>query len=473
MAECQAFSTWLGILEARHASQPIQLGLERVQAVWSRMGEGRLAPLILSVAGSNGKGSSVAFLEAILAAAGHRVACYTSPHLLHFSERLRISGVSLPEAAWAAAFERVEHARGELTLTFFEHTTLAAFDLLRRSQVDVAVLEIGMGGRLDAVNIVAPDGSVITSIGLDHQAFLGPDRTAIGYEKAGVMRPGVPVVYADADPVPSIARHADDVCAPLWLSGRDYSLAVAAESSAELPAKLPAELVAECTAEHWFLNLPEQRLELPWPTLAAPIQLQNAAACVALLYRLRTRWRYSEQALRAGVAQAQAPGRLQCLAQAPELRFDVAHNPQAMQSVADWLATQPKRATHWVFGALADKDIRSMLGIMKPLVDCTYLIDLSPYSARGMTSRALVEQAAALDLAHQDCGSDCALALSAARAAAGASGRVLVTGSFVLLEQAYRAVQIDRLLPTDCHDPPHQHAFAEPTRDPSPGSAFR
>jgi dihydrofolate synthase/folylpolyglutamate synthase len=419
----RSLDAWLERLLALHPTE-IELGLERVGAVWRALGAPRPAPLVITVGGTNGKGSTVAFLDAMLRAAGHRVGCYTSPHVLRYNERIAIDGTPVDDATLIAAFERVEAARGEVSLTYFEFGTLAAFLIIAGAGLDVAVLEVGMGGRLDAVNLIDADAAILTTVDLDHQAFLGPDRESIGREKAPIFRPGRPAVIGELDPPASVIEHATAIGARLVRRGIDFDVGV----SETRPA--------------WaFIEPDGGYIELPMPErLPAPVQLINAASAIAALRALGDRLAVSEAAMAEGVRTAGIAGRLQRIAEGPETVVDVGHNPQAARSLAVWLDGQGGRRCEAVFGALADKDVAGIVGPLAGLVARWHVAGLAAESPRGQgaeVTAALVR--AALPAAEVVEHADVATALAAARA--GDDGRlVLVFGSFHTVAAALRAL---------------------------------
>ncbi|MGA7438671.1 MAG: Mur ligase family protein, partial [Luteibacter sp.] len=263
---------WLAYQETTNVHE-IELGLDRVRMVWQAMGSPRPAPLVITVGGTNGKGSTVALLEGMLRAAGYRTGCYTSPHLVHYNERVRIDGVNAADEDLVASFERIEAARGTIAQTYFEFGTLAAIDLMARAGVDVAILEVGLGGRLDAVNIIDADAVVITTIDLDHQAWLGNDRDSIGREKAGIARAGRPAVVGELAPPEGLLAALRDTGAQIELAGSSYGW--------EAPA------AGEVGVTWRWLHSDGMSLDLPRPALAAPVQFANASAAIAALHALR------------------------------------------------------------------------------------------------------------------------------------------------------------------------------------------
>jgi len=406
---------WLAHAETLHA-RAIDLGLERVRAVSAAMGL-RFACPVITVAGTNGKGSTVAMLESILLAAGYRVGAYTSPHLVHFEERCRIGGRPVDAQALLphfAAVEQARHAAGQgvaVSLSYFEFTTLAILSLLAAQQLDAVLLEVGLGGRLDAVNVIDTDCAILTSIDLDHMEFLGPDRESIGREKAGIMRPGKPAIVSDPQAPQSVRDHAQAIGADLRLAGRDFHY-----------THLP---------QQWgWQGRAQRRHSLAFPALRGANQLLNASGVLAALEALQAVLPVAAQAVREGFARAELPGRFQVLAGQPTLVLDVGHNPHAIAVLAENLDSMGYfPVTHAVFGAMADKDIAGMLRRMLPLVDVWHLCDLpTPRAAQAQQIAAHLRalQPAARIHSH-------ASPLEALRAAAATvdlADRIVVFGSF-------------------------------------------
>ena len=413
--ETKSLKDWLEYCERLH-SKAIDLGLERVRVVAQRM-DIRFSCPVITVAGTNGKGSTCAMLEAILAQAGYRTGVYTSPHLVHFEERLRLQERIVGADELVAAFERVEQARSlsepAVSLTYFEFSTLAILDIMARSNLDVAILEVGLGGRLDAVNIIDPDCAVITSIDLDHMELLGPDRESIGFEKAGIMRAGRPVVVSDPVPPQSVLDHAQKLGANLWRLGVDFNFSG--------------------DKQQWAWAGRERRYAgLAYPALRGANQLVNASGVLAALTALRDRLPITAQAVRNGLAMVELPGRFQIVPGQPTLVLDVAHNPHSVAALAanlDAMGFFP--TTHAVFGAMADKDLAPMFQRVNPIVDRWYFTDLP--TARAQTGARLAEQWRALNI-RKDASAlafaDPVQALQAAVAAADPADRIVVFGSF-------------------------------------------
>lgn len=412
----RSLDDWLDY-QLRTHPQAIAMGLERVREVAQRLDIGRPGKYVITVAGTNGKGSTIAFIEAIARAAGLRVGAFTSPHLLRYNERVRVDGQDAGDAPLIAAFERIEVARGQIALTYFEFGTLAALLILQQSDLDIALLEVGLGGRLDAVNIVDADVAVITTVDIDHQEYLGDDRENIGLEKAGILRAGKPCILAEKDPPASVLRRAYELGAFAIRGHSDYLID---------------------PLEHgWRWREPNFEVDLPMPAMTAPAQLDNAAAAIAALRALPVK--IDKAALSAGIAQARVPGRLQKIADAPDVVVDVAHNPQAARQLAQWLAEHPK-PTHAVFSALADKDIEAIVDSLAPFVDRWYLAGIHDAGPRGLDGEAL---AARLDTRiapeRRSVHGNVAEALTAARTTVRPDERVLVFGSFHTVADALKA----------------------------------
>ncbi|MFN7197264.1 MAG: bifunctional folylpolyglutamate synthase/dihydrofolate synthase, partial [Hylemonella sp.] len=316
MSSMNTLADWLAHCERLHP-QTIDLGLERVRTVAQRM-DLRLDCPVITVAGTNGKGSTCAMLESILRQAGYRTGVYTSPHLVQFEERLRLDGEMVQAAQLLPSFARVEQARllgGPVSLSYFEFTTLAILDCMARAGLDVAVLEVGLGGRLDAVNLIDADCAIITSIDLDHMELLGPDREHIGREKAGIMRTGRPVIVSDPVPPQSVIDHAVEIGADLWRVGRDFSY--------------------NGDRQQWnWVGRGRRYSGLAHPALRGANQLLNASGVLAALTALRERLPVPAQAVRNGLALVQLPGRFQIVPGQPVLVLDVAHNPHSVAALA-------------------------------------------------------------------------------------------------------------------------------------------
>ncbi|MBB5767140.1 MULTISPECIES: bifunctional tetrahydrofolate synthase/dihydrofolate synthase [Xanthomonas] len=424
MNATDSLSDWLVYIEQQHPST-IAMGLERVREVAARLQLAAPARHVIVVGGTNGKGSTVAFIEAIGRAAGWKVGSYTSPHLLRYNERVRIDGVDASDAALVEAFAAVEAVRGDTTLTYFEYGTLAALWLLQRSALDLAVLEIGLGGRLDAVNIVDSDVAVITTVDIDHTDWLGEDREAIGAEKAGIIRAWKPVVLGEIDPPSSVLRRAYQLGANAIRAGSDYFFEPIEAQHPEAP--------------QWRWRDVAVTLELPMPALHAPVQLANAAAAIAALQALPEA--LPDAAWAQGISSAQVVGRLQrCDVDGVQVLLDVGHNPQAARALADALGAQAHTgSTHAIYAALADKDVLGVVEAVATQVDHWTLAGLD--GARGQSAQALQARLQGSAAAQAVCHGDVAGALGAVLAQAAPGDRVLVFGSFHTVADALNALR--------------------------------
>ena len=419
MTTPRTLDDWLIYIEGLHPKN-IDMGLDRVRAVWLRTGLALKCPVI-TVAGTNGKGSTCAMLEAIYTQAGYRTAVYSSPHLVHFLERCRIAGEMADAAQFMAACELIEQMRTQgdtVQLTYFEFTTLAFFVLMAQQPIDVAILEVGLGGRLDAVNIIDTDCAIITSIDLDHMEYLGPDRESIGFEKAGIVRAGKPAIVSDPLPPDSIAKHAKAVGADLYLMGTDFNFS--------------GDKQQWGWAGRDAQGQPRRYAGLAYPALRGANQLINASGVLAAITALREQLPVTAQAVRNGFAFVELPGRFQIVPGQPALVLDVAHNPHSVAALAanlDAMGFYP--TTHAVFGAMADKDLAAMWPKVAPMIDKWYFTDLP--TARAATALALQTlwqaQNQRKDVSSQTYTSPQA-ALDAAVAVAEPTDRIVVFGSF-------------------------------------------
>lgn len=408
----RSLAEWLEYIERQHP-KAIALGLERVRQVLGRLDAATRCP-VFTVGGTNGKGSTCALLESILRAAGCRVGLYMSPHLWRYNERVRLGGREAEDAALAGAFAAVERARAGVPLTYFEFGTLAALWLFAREPPDALVLEVGMGGRLDAVNVIDPDCAVITSVGIDHVEFLGPTREDIGREKAGIFRPDRPAVVADPDPPRTVletpARH--------LLIGRDFGYAAE-----------PAQ---------WSYWGPAgRRAGLAYPALRGAVQLRNACAALAALDAMRDRFPLGMHELRRGLAEVSLPGRFQVLAGRPRVVLDVAHNPEAAAVLAQNLAASGYAPqTIAVFGMLRDKDVGGVVRALAPRIARWHLATLP--GPRGAAAHELAQVLLAEKVSAPAFEHPCpAAALAAAKSEAGEDDRIVVFGSFLTVAGAH------------------------------------
>ncbi len=406
-ARYNTLAEWLAWQQRLHP-HAVELGLERVAVMVQRLRLQRPADTVITVGGTNCKGSTVMFLESILRAAGHRVGSYLSPHLLRYNERLRIAGQELSDAEWCRAFAEVDAARADLSLTYFEFGTLAALWLMQRHRIEVALLEVGLGGRLDATNAIDSDCAVVTTIALDHCAWLGFDRDSIGYEKAGIFRSERPAICADPDPPARLLQHAAERGTRLYCYGQDYHYV--------------------CQGKDWnWQGVRRSYNRLPLPSLAGAHQLANAAAALMALETLPLS--VSQTAIRQGLTQAVLPGRLQRrYAGSVEWIYDVAHNPQAAAALAAALGSSAGQ-THLVLALLADKDSAAVVQALAVLQPIWYLAGIR--GERGQSGEQLAQQGVKAGItAVTRSFSDVVAACSAAAQAACPGDRVVVCGSF-------------------------------------------
>lgn len=414
------FSTlddWLAWQETLHP-QEIELGLERVSQVFRRLHDQPAPFVVITVAGTNGKGSSVALLEAILLRAGYRTGTYTSPHLLRYNERIRLDGRTVDDTSLCQAFQRIDVARGTVSLSYFEFGTLAALDIFYHTLPEVILLEVGMGGRLDAVNIMDPDVALITSISRDHMDWLGQDREAIAREKAGIMRHGIPVICSDPEPPAAIAHQAAAIGACLYQLQQDFHY--------------------HSTDPVWtWCTRHQQRHDLPLPALRGEHQLQNAAGVLMALEVLAGRLPVSQQHIRQGLLAVQAPGRFQVIYGEGDVTtiIDVAHNPASAAVLARQLEMWDKRGRiHAVVSILNDKDL---YGMFAPLADCFdtwYLAETG--AARSATAERLVEVLQPLTALPVQCCASVAAAYTEARRHAASGDTIVIWGSFYTVAEA-------------------------------------
>ncbi|MGA7179960.1 MAG: bifunctional tetrahydrofolate synthase/dihydrofolate synthase [Thiobacillaceae bacterium] len=404
-----SLQAWLARLELQHPKS-IDLGLERSREVLARLDIGPTCPIIL-VGGTNGKGSTCAYLEAILLAAGYRAGLYTSPHLLMYNERVRVNGRNCDDDAIVAGLAAVEAVKGSTSLTYFEHGTLGAAWQFVQEKVDVALFEVGLGGRLDAVNLFEPDVSIVTSIDLDHQEWLGTDCETIGFEKAGIFRRGKPAVCSDPLPPQSLINHASDIGADLQRINTDFLFAQHGES--------------------WdFLWRGQTLSGLPKPVMAGDYQIRNASAALAGLMNLQEQLPVGKRAIDQGLRTARAVGRFHTVAERPEVILDVGHNPEAARALAGNLALRPVSGrTLAVFALLADKDLEGVVLPLKNLIDVWHVCGLG-----GPRSRPVEKLAADVKTILQKEAVECypspVEGFAAAIGAASQNDRILVFGSF-------------------------------------------
>ncbi|MGU9977126.1 MAG: bifunctional tetrahydrofolate synthase/dihydrofolate synthase [Candidatus Oxydemutatoraceae bacterium WSBS_2016_MAG_OTU14] len=412
----EKLSDWLAWQEKLHPTS-IDLGLERVHKIVSACGLDQVEIPVILVAGTNGKGSTVAILSSILQAQNYRVACYTSPHFLHYNERIAIDGVPVEDDLICTAFEFIEQRREGISLSFFEFGTLAALYCFQQYELDCMILEVGLGGRLDAVNVIDPTVAVITSIGIDHVQWLGKDRESIAKEKAGIMRANIPVICGDPHPPQAIADVAKQCGAVLYQLGVNFDYQE-----------------HESVCDYHFNG--QAIKALPKPSLFGQIQLNNTATALMALHCLKDQLPISDEAIRQGLSQIQLLGRFQVIMQKPMKIFDIAHNPDGAKILAKNLVALPCTGqTYAVFGVLADKDVSGILQAMGGLVDGWYLA--KPKSSRGLQAdelkqMVLVQDKDAIVSNFAAIGDAYRGALNSAKG----DDRVLVFGSMVTVAEA-------------------------------------
>ena len=418
----QTLDEWLSWQESLHYPA-IALGLDRCRGVAQKLGLLPAPFVVFTVGGTNGKGSSTTLLDLILRRGGYQVGKYTSPHLLRYNERICVNGAEVSDADLCRAFDQVDRARGQVTLTFFEFGTLAALLLFREAGIDVAVMEVGLGGRLDAVNILDADAALITTVDLDHENWLGTDRGNIGVEKAGIFRSGRPAICADPDPPASIANQARLVGATLHQFARDFGFIDHGDT--------------------WDWNCHQRAWRgLPRPDTNHISQLQNAAGVLMVLQAVADRCPLDEAAIRSGLRDFTLPGRFQVVPGPIPVILDVAHNPQAARALAANLACMPCRGvTRIVLGMLRDKNHAGFVAALAPAGGCWYAASLG--GERGFSGEALARIVQSTgDGVTLSVHADVPSAVRAALAASKAADRVVVTGSFITVGMAMALLEI-------------------------------
>ncbi|OSI10883.1 bifunctional tetrahydrofolate synthase/dihydrofolate synthase [Neisseria zoodegmatis] len=417
----KTLNDWLSHLETAHSAGLIDMGLSRVGEVKTAMNLNPQCPVIV-VAGTNGKGSVCAFLTQIYKQAGFKVGTLTSPHLLKFNERIAVNAEPVSDETIVASFERIEAARGDISLTYFEFNTLAAIDIFMREQVDVMVLEVGLGGRLDAVNIFDADCAVVTSIDLDHQSFLGDTVEQVGYEKAGVFRGGKPAICGQNPPPESLRQHAENIGAELLLIKRDFDFS-------KLEQQQWSFHFHPQSGRLFSDGLKRNRNALPIPALRGAYQLNNAACALAVIECLNDKLPIDIGSIKRGLLLVSNPGRFQVLPGRPLVILDVGHNPHAARALRQGLMALPfaqKRTA--VFSILADKDIDQVLDIVKDQFDEWYIAPL--HLPRGMDIDSLSRKLAEHNIENITCFNNIQTAFEAALAASSENDRITVFGSF-------------------------------------------
>jgi dihydrofolate synthase/folylpolyglutamate synthase len=418
-------SDWLELLESRHP-KAVDLGLERCNLVWQRMGSPVPAARIFAVAGTNGKGSTVSTLCALLDALGYRHGSYTSPHVEHYNERVRLNSHPVGDEILIKSFERIECIRGDQSLSYFEFGTLAAIDILARARLEFAVMEVGLGGRLDAVNILDADCAVITPIGLDHQEYLGDDRETIGREKAGIIRPGKPLVCGDPDPPDCISEVARSKGVRFQQLGRDF-------------------LIREIDGHAQF-STSELDVDVPLPVLAGHHQLNNMATALAALFELIPSAASFPEALAVGLRSVSLHGRFERVRDVPVVWLDVGHNPLAARAVAravgDAMRAEGIESCRCVLGMLADKDVASVGEELAGVISAWYCAGIG--SDRGQSGATLASRLRnGIQALQQRDFETVAQALNAALGDSSDADAVLVFGSFLTVMDAMRHLDTD------------------------------
>lgn len=426
MKQFASLTEWLTWQESLHPL-PIDLGLERVKRVFERLNKIPFQGVTITVAGTNGKGSTVAYLEEFYFASGHKVGAYTSPHILRYNERIKINGKSVSDELICTAFEQIDKVRGDTSLSYFEFSTLAALLIFSQQNVAVQILEVGLGGRLDAVNIVDADMAIVTSIAIDHVEYLGKTREAIGLEKAGIFRPNTPAIISDLRPPTSLLKYAN--------------------AQNTLLLRLGETFFYEKHGETWtWQGLSQTISDLPLPALKGNHQFRNASAAILATQCLANFLPVSETSIKMGLKNVKLMGRFQLIDGCCPVLLDVGHNPQAVETLVDYLAENfPHRRIHAIFSIMKDKDIASILTLMKPVVSEWFFAPL-PQNPRAITQSAMREmfeqcQISAVNLDF----SGFAQAFAAAKKAAQVGDLILVFGSFFLVADCCTNLKIGEI----------------------------
>ena len=413
MMRFDSLQDWLSWQESLHPLA-IDLGLERAAQVFHALNPECIKPPTITVAGTNGKGSSIAYLDAIYRAQGYRVGAYTSPHILKYNERIKIDGEPVSDELICEAFARIESVRGNTTLSYFEFGTLAALDIFWRAELDVQLLEVGLGGRLDAVNIIDPDVSLITSICIDHVEWLGGTREAIGLEKSGIFRAATPAIVGDPEPPSSLIQSAIDKHALLYCIGKDFGYK------------------KQATGWDWY-SADKKITHLPEPGLKGEHQYRNASAVILAVTQLAKTLPVSEASIRQGLENVQLTGRFQLITGEIPVLLDVGHNPQAVRTLAEYITdTFPDRRIHAIFSMMKDKDIAGVIEIMNPVVHDWFFAPLAnPRAATESVMREIFSQSSVSNVSFGFSGF--AEAFSAAKNQSQKGDLLLVFGSFFLV----------------------------------------
>ncbi|MDD1613997.1 MAG: bifunctional tetrahydrofolate synthase/dihydrofolate synthase [Methylococcaceae bacterium] len=413
MMRFDSLKGWLDWQESLHPLA-IDLGLERAAQVFHALNPDCLKPPTITVAGTNGKGSCIAYLEAIYRAQGYRVGAYSSPHILKYNERIKIDGKPVSDELICEAFARIESVRGNTSLSYFEFGTLAALDIFCRSSLDIQLLEVGLGGRLDAVNIVDPDVSLITSIGIDHVDWLGPTREAIGQEKAGIFRANTPAIVGDCDPPKSLLQSAIDKDARLYCIDKDFGYK------------------KQTVTWEWFSG-DRHICQLPEPGLKGEHQYRNASAVILAVEVLAKSLPVSDKSIRIGLKNSHLLGRFQLINDKIPVLLDVGHNPEAVKTLVDYLKmTFPGKRIHAIFSMMKDKDIAGVVEIMNPVVYDWFFAPLAnPRAVTEPIMRKIFSQSSVTRVSFGFTGF--AEAFNAAKSQSLENDLLLVFGSFFLV----------------------------------------
>ncbi len=413
---------WLAWQEELHFTA-IELGLDRCTAVAEKMDLLHPSFTIISVAGTNGKGSSVTMLGSILSNSGYKTGCYTSPHLIRYNERITLGGVEVSDEMLCESFNRIDQARGNISLTYFEFGTLAALDLFHQANIDVAVLEVGLGGRLDAVNCFDADVALISSIDLDHMQWLGMDRESIAYEKAGIFRANKPAICSDPHPPATILEHAEAIAADLYIPGRDFNY--------------------QLSDDHWSWQWGTVVYEnLPRPSQYNSCQVQNAAGVLMVLDKLKSILPVDSRAIEKGLEDFSLTGRFQMLTEGIQTILDVAHNNQAAKTLVHNLQQFPNSGkTHVIIGMLKDKDKKAVLKELMEIADYWHAVTIA--TTRGDSSETLrselLELGVTTPISVSETVADAFLKI---QNETGMHDRIVVTGSFLTVGEAIRYLKI-------------------------------
>ncbi len=418
----QTLEEWLAWQESLHFTA-IELGLDRCLSVADKLGLLQPNYTVVSVAGTNGKGSSVTMLESILRNAGYKTACYTSPHLVRYNERIQLKGQEVTDKVLCEAFGRIDQARGDISLTYFEFGTLAALDIFQRSGIDIVILEVGLGGRLDAVNCLDADIALVTSIDIDHENWLGSDRESIAREKAGIFRTSSPAICSDPQPPESLLRYADSLDTPLYLQGRDYKYQI--------------------TRDTWLWQTDSiAYANLPKPSLYNDSQVQNAAGVLMVLTALADQFPVGINAIRKGLREFKLNGRFQIVPDKAQIVLDVAHNRQAAKILVQNLRQFPTCGkTHILIGMLKDKDRLAIFNELIGIADHWHVVALD--DLRGADSKLLASELTEIEIDTQvACYDSVAEALDYVRRIVEPQDRIVITGSFISVGAAINHLKL-------------------------------